>query len=303
MDGAGGTFALPQRRRVAGVGLGGMRSLRRGAGTDVAGSRPYLPGDDLRTIDRHASARLSAVSARDEWIVRQTYADEAARIVLLADRRPSMGLYPPGLPWLRKPAALAAVAGLVHRTAASEACVSGHLELDAGGEPLWLAPGRASPEQLREAADVRPCLAPDDTLDRALEHLALHVRLGGGSFVFLVSDFLRPPREDVLGEALARRWQVVPVVVQDPLWERSFPAVAGAVLPIADPGTGRVRTVRLSRGEVQARREANGRRWAETLGCFEQLGLDPVIVDSHEPQRILAAFRDWSARAAGGARL
>jgi uncharacterized protein (DUF58 family) len=75
MDAASGTFSLPQRRRVAGVGLGGMRSVRRGAGSDVAGSRPYLPGDDLRMIDRHASARLSSAHARDEWIVRQTYAD------------------------------------------------------------------------------------------------------------------------------------------------------------------------------------------------------------------------------------
>ena len=303
MDAARETFALPQRRRVAGVGLGGMRSLRRGSGSDVAGSRPYHPGDDLRAIDRHASARLSSAHARDEWVVRQTYADEAARVVVAADRRPSMGLFADALPWLRKPAAVAAVAALVRATAAAHACVAGHVELADDGEPLWLAPGRATSEQLAEAAAPRPCRAPAGSLDRALSHLALQARLPTGSFVFVVSDFLEPPGEDALGEAVARRWQLVPVVVQDPVWERSFPEVAGAVLPVGDPASGRVRPVRLSRGEVRARREANEQRWAETLGLFELYDLDPVVVDSHEPRRVLTAFRDWSERAAGGARL
>jgi uncharacterized protein (DUF58 family) len=300
---AAGTFALPQRRRVAGVGLGGMRSVRRGSGTDVAGSRPYHPGDDLRTIDRHASARLSAAHAQDEWIVRQTYADEAARVVVLADRRPSMALFPDGLPWLRKPAALAAVAALVRRSAAAEACVAGHLELRPDGEPLWLAPGRANAEELERAATAPRFAAPPGALDRALAHLALQARLPTGSFVFVVSDFLEPPGEGVLGEALARRWQVVPVVVQDPVWERSFPEVGGCVLPVADPETGRVRPVRLSRREARARREANEQRWAETLGLFELLDLDPVVLDACDPDRILASFQEWSARAGSGARL
>ena len=37
-----------------------MHSARRGMGSDVAGSRPYLPGDDVDTIDWGASARLSS---------------------------------------------------------------------------------------------------------------------------------------------------------------------------------------------------------------------------------------------------
>ena len=34
---------------------------------------------------------------------------------------------------------------------------------------------------------------------------------------------------------LAAGWDVVPVVVQDPVWERSFPDVGGVTLPLADP--------------------------------------------------------------------
>ncbi len=304
MDPDVGTFPLPQRRRVAGLAFGGMRSLRRGGGSDIAGSRPYRPGDDVRTIDRHASARLSSAHERDEFIVRQTYADEAARVVVVLDRRPSMALFPAGLPWLRKPLALAAISSLLRRSASEALCVTGHLELHADGATTWLAPGRASAEQLTQAAAGDRFDAPDDGLDRALDHLATQVRLPTGSFVFLVSDFLAPPGEDEIGEALARRWQLVPVVVQDPVWERSFPDAAGAVLPVADPASGRVHAVRLSRREARARREAHEQRWAETLGRFELFDLDPVVVDSHRPDAVLESFREWADRAAGaGGRL
>ena len=62
------TFPLVPRRRVHGVSFGTMRSLRRGSGTDVAGSRPYRPGDDMDAIDWAASARLSTAKGRDEFV-------------------------------------------------------------------------------------------------------------------------------------------------------------------------------------------------------------------------------------------
>lgn len=298
------TFPLPQRRRVAGLAFGSMRSLRRGSGTDVAGSRPYLPGDDRRAIDRRASARLSSARSEDAWIVRQTYAEEAARVVVAVDRRPSMRLFPDGLPWLSKPRAVAAAVDLVCRSAAAAACVTGYLEADEQAEPFWLAPGRATPEDVAAAAARDDFGAPEDTLERALAYLALRARLPVGSFVFLVSDFLALPDDDVLSEALAHRWEIVPVVVQDPLWERSFPDVAGAVLPLADPATGRVRPLRLTRREVRARREEHELRFAGILDALERFGLDAVVLDSHDPERILDAFREWSVRGSGvGGRL
>ena len=53
------TFPLLPRLRVAGRTFGAMRSRARGYGTDLAGARPYRPGDDVRRIDWRASARLS----------------------------------------------------------------------------------------------------------------------------------------------------------------------------------------------------------------------------------------------------
>src|SRR6185312_5469067 len=98
-------FPLVPRRRLAGLPFGASLSLHRGRGADVAGSRPYRRGDPLATIDWRASARLSTARGDDEFVVRERFADEAPRVVVLCDRRPSMALYPPPLPWLDKPAA------------------------------------------------------------------------------------------------------------------------------------------------------------------------------------------------------
>ena len=103
---SGVTFPLIPRRRVLGLPFGGLHSARRGVGSDVAGSRPYEPGDDMDRIDWNASARLSLARGSDEFVVREHYAEEAPRVVVLCDRRPSMALFPERWPWLRKPEAI-----------------------------------------------------------------------------------------------------------------------------------------------------------------------------------------------------
>ena len=107
------TFPLVPRWRVAGLPFGEQRSLRRGPGSDVAGSREYGPGDPVSKIDWYASARLSSARGGDVFVVREKYAEEAPRVVVLCDRRPAMALYPPEFPWLSKPAAVSAVADAI----------------------------------------------------------------------------------------------------------------------------------------------------------------------------------------------
>src|SRR5256885_402047 len=82
-------------------------------------------------------------------------------------------------------------------------------------------------------------------IERAFSSLAIHGRAPpAGSFVFVFSDFLVSPHDHVWIDALEHRWDVVPVVIQDPVWEQSFPDVSGVVVPLADPATGRVSYVR-----------------------------------------------------------
>src|SRR3972149_10869617 len=99
-------FPLVPRGRLVGLSFGTRRSLRRGIGSDVAGSRPYTPGDDVHAIDWAATARISSARDSDEFVVRELYAEEAPCVVIVADRRPEMAFFSPPLPWLGKAQAI-----------------------------------------------------------------------------------------------------------------------------------------------------------------------------------------------------
>src|SRR5919201_5692061 len=188
------TFPLLPRRRLVGLPFGDLPSRRRGHGSDVIGARPYEIGDPVATIDWFASARLSAASGRDEFIVRDHAADEAPRLVVLSDRRPAMGIYEPPLPWLSKPRVVReATAALVASAIAARADVA---SLDyGGGDAYWLPPGRKDvPWLVQERLSTASYDAPDDNLVQALAYLGqLHSDLPTGTFVFVLSDFLVAP--------------------------------------------------------------------------------------------------------------
>ncbi|MDX6398754.1 MAG: hypothetical protein QOJ43_2162 [Gaiellaceae bacterium] len=287
-------FPLVPRRPLLGVSYAAMRSARRGVGADVAGSRAYRPGDDVDTIDWAASARLSSASGLDEFVVRERHADEAPWVVVLADRRPSMALYAEPFPWLRKWEALEHAVDIVLRSALAARSLPAYLDF-ADGEPYWRAPrGRRDLWQGEERARFQ---APEDTLERGLERLTLQrPALPLGSFVFVLSDFLAPPPQSAWLEAIERGWDVIPVVIQDPTWERSFPDVSGIAVPFTDVSAGASARARLSRSEVAERREANEERYRELLHGFEQLGIDPVVLERSDGSGVHAAFIDWAER-------
>jgi hypothetical protein len=118
--------------------------------------------------------------------------------------------------------------------------------------------------------------------------------LPSGTFLFVLSDFLAPPPVSAWLEAGARRWDVVPVVIQDPVWEQSFPDVGTVVLPVADPAGGGTRLVRLTAREARSRRAENETRLARLLGELESLGFDPLVLGSDRPEEIDEAFLRWA---------
>jgi uncharacterized protein (DUF58 family) len=273
-----------------------MRSYRRGAGSDVAGSRPYQQGDDIHTIDWAASARLSSARQRDEFVVRERFAEEAPRVVVVCDRRPGMGFFQPPLPWLDKAETMRRSIELIIQSAALVGGFIGYVDM-AEGEPYWLPPqgGRRLWELREERLPSSVFEAPEGSVADAILYLTEHAKaVTPGSFVFVLSDFIDPPPADIWLKALERRLDVVPVIVQDPTWEQSFPDVRGIVVPMRDPRSGRMTHVRVTRREAAARRTANEERLSSLLGELEELGLDPVLVSSSDPVDILAAFLDWA---------
>jgi uncharacterized protein (DUF58 family) len=288
------TFPLVPRWRPVGSAFGRLRAARRGIGSSVASTRAYRPGDDPGLIDWKLSARISSIRGDAEFIVREDFADEAPRTVVLADHAPSMSLYPDDLPWLSKPAALRSIWRAVAAASAQELGLAGYLDT-ASGEG-WFTPRPAARlEEVTERQTSAPFDADPAAIEPALERMALSRRsLPAGTFVFVCSDFLAPPRPETWLRALGLRWDLVPVVVQDPVWEQSFPAIDDLVVPFADPAAGRVRRVRISRAEARRLRNRHESRLAGLLAEFRSLGLDYVVVGDPEPGAVVRAFADWA---------
>jgi uncharacterized protein (DUF58 family) len=290
------SFPLIPRGRLIGLSFGTMRSLRRGTGSDVAGARPYRPGDDVRTIDWAASARLSSARDSDEFVIRERYADEAPRVLIVCDRRPEMSFFSPPLPWVDKAEAMRQAALLIMESAAFVGGFVGYLD-HADGDPYWIPPrgARRLWELMEERLPSQQFSAPSDTLQRALGHLAEHRRaVAAGAFVFCLSDFIPSPPEEMWVAAQENRWDVVPVVIQDPTWEQSFPDVAGIEVTLRDPRTGRAAPVRLRRREAAGRRRANEERLAALLQGFAAVDIDPVLISSSDRAEILGSFLEWA---------
>jgi uncharacterized protein (DUF58 family) len=286
-------FPLVPRRRVIGLAFGGVRSARRGVGSDVASTREYRPGDDVAWMDWAASARLSAARGEDEFIVRERFADEAPRVVVLADRRPSMSIESSTLRKLDKPQAILTALELIAASAVAARSLTGYLDY-ADGEPDWRPP-RSEVRAEPGAYEHRVFDAPDDTVSRGLEFLGEHRRdLPTQAFVFIISDFVVPPDLRVWQRALEHRWELVPVMVQDPDWERTFPDVGGITIPYADPETGRAIPVYLTAKEAKAMRAANEERWESLVRDFRSLGVEPVVVHTHDYGEMLGAFLRWA---------
>jgi uncharacterized protein (DUF58 family) len=262
-------------------------------GSSVAGSRPYRPGDNPAAIDWKASARVSSVRAEPEFIVREHFADESPRIVVVADRRPSMALYPE--PWLDKPAALRAVWRLAAAAALAELGLVGYLDSDEEAQPAWFPPSAGHGlERVDEHLAQASFRGPDDSLDEDFRYLVgVRRSLPPGSFVFVCSDYLSAPAREWWARGLAYRWDVVPVVIQDPVWEQSFPLLDSLIVSFADPATGRTHNVRLRRGESEIRRGQNEARLALLLAEFRALGLEPIVIDSAAESDVLRALTAW----------
>jgi len=300
------TFPLIPRRRLIGMTFGTMRSVRRGRGSEVAGSRPYRRGDEIRSIDWAASARVSSARGQDEFVVRERYADEGPRVVVVCDRSPGLAFHSPPLPWLDKAAAMRRAARLVLASSAEAGGFVGYADF-ADGAPRWLPPRgeRRLAQERDERLESTDFTAPPDGVERSLEHLFQHSRVvTAGSFVFVCSDFLVPPSAHTWLTAIEHLWDVIPIVIQDPVWEQSFPDVSGIVVPFRDPATGRVTHVRLTAKEAAARKRAHEQRLADLLEEFQRLDLDPLVVSSSDPAEVHASFLEWTevrlARRRGG---
>ncbi|MBK7583098.1 MAG: DUF58 domain-containing protein [Myxococcales bacterium] len=180
---------LSARHAADGVYAGGHRSPRRGAGVEFGGHRAYVPGDDLRFIDRHALMRHGRLLVRQF----ETETDRALRLVV--DATTSMGFRSRGAPGA-KLAYAAVVAAALARIATSG---GDPVALDwIGGkdcQPLPALGGREAFERVvaaLESADPGGDLYLDPAaVERAFARVARYARRG--AVVVLLTDLLDLP--------------------------------------------------------------------------------------------------------------
>ena len=231
---------LRLRARTVAEGLlsGQHASTRRGSGVELGGHRSYVPGDDLRWLDRKALLR------HDKLVIRHFETETERALMLVVDASGSMGFRSDSAPGTKLEFASLLAAALA-RVAASAADPVGLACL--GGSPELSLPIRAGSlafESIAEALDEAQASGDLEGDRRAVEQIAAQVaqRAPRGSTIIWLSDLLgfdADARSLVAGLATRRRTLVV-VRVLDPV-ELAFP-FSGPVLLRASEGDAVVET-------------------------------------------------------------
>jgi len=281
-------------RRVNTALSGGYRSTFRGQGIEFQEVRPYLPGDDVRSIDWKVTARTG------EPYIKEYAEERELTLHLLVDT--SMPMDFGSRLWTKREAA-AQIAALIAYVAVQHQDRVG-LTLFGAAPGLHLPARKGSKNILRI---VREVLAAPATRGRSdfgelleQQERTLHRR----SLVFLISDFLGV---DDVGEAQSRTWidplarlsrrhDVIAVRVFDP-FEEELPS-AGVFL-MNEIGTGRLVEVdsrsRLVRGAWTVRARERKERLFAGLAKARVDHFDlPTSGDLAEP--LIAFFRRRTRR-------
>ncbi len=191
---------------------GAYRSSFRGTGIEFEEVRPYMPGDEVRSIDWNVTARTGEPHIK-------TYVEERQLIVqLVVDTSRSMDF---GSVDKTKREAAAEVCALLAFVAAGQQDQIG-LCLFADEPGLHLEPDKGTRHVLRVVREVMAARTSGvgSSLAGVLEHQLLHLKRR--SLVLVVSDFLGVENEDWQRPLahLARKHDVICVRVTDPFEER-----------------------------------------------------------------------------------
>ncbi len=240
-------LAVRSRREVSSAFAGGYRSAFRGGGVEFEESRPYVPGDDVRSLDWNAMARTG-----EPWVKR--FREERDQTLVLAlDVSTSMRFGSHG----RAKAAVAAHAAALVAAAASRAGDRVGLLCFDGGVRSEIAPARGEGHLWRVLRGVVAAAgAPGGGTSLADALTRVRGLASRRAVVLLLSDF----RDDAFFAdraglvAVARHHDVVAGVLHDPR-EDALPDVGTVRLADAEGG-GPGLVLRTGSRRVRARHRA-----------------------------------------------
>ena len=263
---------LPDKSAVVSALPGSFVIKKRGQGQDNTGSRLYAPGDDIRHMDRGATARTGELHVR-------TFREERDRVTfLVADFRPSM-LW--GMKRAFRSVAAAEVLAILGWHAVETGARVGLWAITAEGPVIVAARGRVRGQLdvigglVRAHAKATTPPIPFDSgvmLDRALT--GLQRVAPKGAEIFIASGFDDPGDllEDHLGD-LGRRRHINLIEVIDGV-AQSLPQ---GIYPMVDP-------------QGRAIRANIGKNSAQSCQQSHAYGQNAVQIDATQPVDLTQLF-------------
>ena len=254
---------------------GDYHSTFKGQGVEFDEVRPYIPGDDVRTIDWNVTAKTGLP------YIKRFSEERELTILFMVDVSGSQGY---GSVRRSKMELAAEVTALLALTAIRNQDKIG-LILFSDQIVKYIPPRKGRDSVMRL---VREVLAAEDSATGGTDIAAALKFLNGvqkrRAVVFLVSDFLgggeRTDFEKLL-RATARHHDMVCVPVSDPA-ERELPDVG--LVELEDPETGELVLVDTSSASVRKRFAAQAAEEGEDLRkFFLKTGIDTLPIDTSKP--------------------
>ncbi len=272
-------------RLVTDVLAGQYHSAFKGRGMEFEEVRPYLVGDDVRTIDWNVSARLGDPHVK---LFRE---ERELTVILAVDLSGSLAF---GSRSELKRELVAEIAGTLAFSAIRN---NDKVALLAFTDRVELfVPPRKGPRHVLRIVRELMALEPKGTgtdLPAALEELRRIFRRSG--VLFLASDFIAEGWERPF-RALRQRHDLIPIVVEDRR-ERELPDVGLVELTDAERGDRLVVDTSDSRVRRRFAALSNARRELQ-VDAFRRLGADPIRIETGENfvDPIAAYFRRREGR-------
>lgn len=277
---------LVTRRKASSRLAGEYHSVFKGRGIDFDEVQPYAPGDDVRFIDWNVSARTG------ELFVKRFVEERELTVWIVVDASASMRF---GSVERSKAEVVAEIAAVLAFSAIRNNDRVG-LIIFSQEIQHFIPAKKGRKHVLRIIRDILGGEWDGEQTDigAVMDFLGRISRRK--AVVFMISDFLATGYERSF-KIGARRHDVVPVIIEDPL-EIEFPEV-NALLPIRDLEDGKIRWLDLNDKEQRRlfrRRLTNERAQRDRL--FKRLRLDTVSVDTEQPyiDRLVQFFRRRAAR-------
>ena len=254
---------LRARAVAEGVYAGMHRSVRRGAGVEFGGYREYVPGDDLRWLDRRSVLR------HDRLLVRQFETETDRTLCLVVDASASMEFRSEGAPCAKLAFSALLAAALARVALASGDPVSLHFLAGKGRVvPVARSSGREQFERIVAALEsIEPggdALREPTSVERVMQAATRSTRRG--ATVALFSDLLDLPDGAAtrIAEVVSRGRLLAVTQTLDPA-EAEFPFHGNVRLRALEGGAVVETDAETARPQYLEALAAWTRRWQETI--------------------------------------